>query len=97
MHTGEHSPTYPLANGDHTDDVRTELTENDDGFCTLQVRAKRGEGTRDQDRVTATLGRPSLEEVEEERDDFLDMIEDTVGRTREMRLSEDDGSEGEGQ
>ena len=82
-----------------TDDVRTELTENDDGFCTLQVRAKRGEGTRDQDRVTATLGCPSLKEVEEERDDFLDMIEDTVGRTREMQPGEDetpeDGEDGE--
>jgi hypothetical protein len=86
-----------MANGDHTDDLRTELAENDDGFCTLQVRAKRGEGTRDQDRVTATLGRPSLEEVEAERDEFLDMIEDTVARTREMQPSEDDGSEGEGQ
>jgi hypothetical protein len=86
-----------MANGDHTDDVREELIQNDDGFCTLQVRAKRGEGTRDQDRVTATLGRPSLEEVEAERDQFLDMIEDIVGRTREMQPSEDDGSEGEGQ
>ena len=46
---------------------------------------------------SATLGRPSLEEVEAERGDFLDMIEDTVARTREMQPSEDDGSEGEGQ
>lgn len=77
-----------------TDDVREELTQNDDGFCTLQVRAKRGEDTRDQDRVTATLGRPSLEEIEAERDDFLAMIEDTVERTREMQPGED-GEDGE--
>ena len=88
-----------MASGDHTNDVREELIQNDDGFCTLQVRAKRGEGTRDQDRVTATLGRPTLEEVEAERDEFLDMIEDTVGRTREMQPGEDetpeDGEDGE--
>ena len=82
-----------MTDRNHTNDVRTELTENDGGFCTLQVRAKRGEGTRDQDRVTATLGRPTREQVEDEREAFLAMVEDTVERTRTMQPGEDDGDE----
>ena len=85
-----------MTDRNHTDDVRQKLTENDEGFCTLQVRAKRGEDTRDQDRVTATLGRPTREEVEDERDAFLAMVEDTVERTRAMQPDEDDdGDEGD--
>ena len=82
-----------MTDRNHTDDVRTELTENDDSFCTLQVRAKRGEGTRDQDRVTATLGRSTREQVEDEREAFLAMVEDTVERTRAMQPGEDDGND----
>lgn len=79
-----------MTDWNHTDDVRQELTENDDGFCTLQVRAKRGVDTRDQDRVTATLGRPTREHVEDEREAFLAMVEDTVERTRAMQPGDDE-------
>ena len=86
-----------MTDRNHTDDVREELKQDNDGFCTLQVRAKRGEGTRDEDRVTATLGRPSLDEVEADRGRFLDMVEDSVERTREMQPGEDENDEdGEG-
>ena len=71
------------------DDLRTELAENEDGFCTLQVRTKRGDGTRDEDRVTATLGRNSLEEVEEQRPAMLEMVRETIEDTREMQPGED--------
>lgn len=73
-----------MANENHTDDVRAELSENDDGFCTLQVRAKRGEGTRDQDRVTATLGRGSVEEVADDYDQFMTLFKRAADDTREV-------------
>jgi hypothetical protein len=82
-----------MATDDHTDDLRTELRENDDGFCTLQVRTKRGDGTRDEDRVTATLGRNSLEAVEEQRPAMLEMVRETVEDTREMQPDEDESAE----
>ena len=82
-----------MANENHTDDVRTELRENDDGFCTLQVRTKRGDGTRDEDRVTAMLGRNSLEAVEEKRPAMLEMVRETVEETREMQPGEDESAE----
>ena len=86
-----------MTDRNHTDDVREVWKQNNDGFCTLQVRAKRGEGTRDEDCVTATLGRPSLDEVEADRSRFLDMVEDSVERTREMQPGEDENDEdGEG-
>ena len=78
-----------MATDDPTDELRTELRENDDGFCTLQVRTKRGDGTRDEDRVTATLGRNSLEEIEEQRPAMLEMVRETVEATREMQPGED--------
>jgi hypothetical protein len=78
-----------MTDSDHTDDLRTELVENENGFCTLQVRTKRGDGTRDEDRVTATLGRNSLEEVEKQRPAMLAMVRETVEETREMQPSED--------
>jgi hypothetical protein len=78
-----------MATENDTDDLRTELTENDDGFCILQVRTKRGDGTRDEDRVTATLGRNTLEEIEEQRPAMLDMVRETVEETREMQPDED--------
>ena len=77
-----------------TDDVREELTQNDDGFCTLQVRAKRGDGTRDQDRVTATLGRGSVEEVAEDYDQFIALFEDAAEDTRAVQAGEDESAEG---
>lgn len=83
-----------MAGTDYTDDVRLELhdndTDSDTGFCTLQVRTKRGTGTRDQDRITGTLARPTLEGLEAERDEFLELIEDTVARTRAMDHDEED-------
>ena len=82
-----------MAHENHTDDVRTELRENDNGFCTLQVRTKRGDGTRDEDRVTATLGRNSLEEVETQRSAMLAMVRETVEETREMQPGEDESAE----
>lgn len=85
-----------MANENHTDDVRAELSENDDGFCTLQVRAKRGEDTRDQDRVTATLGRGSVEEVADDYDQFMTLFERAADDTREVGNSdEDDDEEGD--
>jgi hypothetical protein len=77
--------------GNDTDDLRTELTE-ENGFCTLQVRTKRGNGTRDEDRVTATLGRDTLEEVEEQRPAMLDMVRETIEETREMQPGEGEES-----
>jgi hypothetical protein len=76
------------------DDLRTELTENEDGFCTLQVRTKRGDGTRDEDRVTATLGRNTLKEVDAQRPAMLAMVRETIEDTREMQPGEDETSEG---
>ena len=81
-----------MATNDHTDDVRQELIEND-GFCTLQVRAKRGEDTRDQDRVTATLGRGSVEEVADDYDEFMALFERAADDTREVGNDGDDGNE----
>jgi hypothetical protein len=70
------------------DDLQTELTENEDGFCTLQVQSKRGGGTRDEDRVKATLGRPTLEEIEEDRERFLEMVEETMAERRSSNQSD---------
>ena len=70
------------------DDLQTELTENEDGFCTLQVQSKRGGGTRDEDRVKATLGRPTLEEIEEDREQFLEMVEETMTERRSSNQSD---------
>ena len=84
------------------DDVWTNVEQDENGFCTLQVRAKRGEGTRDEDRVTATLGRDTLEEVEEQRPAMLAMVRETIEETREMQPSEnededeDDDGDGDG-
>jgi hypothetical protein len=74
-----------MASENPTDDLRTELRENDDGFCTLQVRTKRGDGTRDEDRVTATLGRDSLEAVEERRERMMDLVRATAEDAREIQ------------
>lgn len=73
-----------MARRNATDTLETELNE-DDGFCTLQVRAKRGEGTRDEDRITVTLGRSTREEVEEERDALIGMVKDTAERVRAIQ------------
>ncbi|ELY58730.1 DUF7389 domain-containing protein [Natronococcus jeotgali] len=70
------------------DDLQTELTENEDGFCTLQVQSKRGDGTRDEDRVKATLGRNSIEEIEEDREQFLEIVEDTMAERRSSNQSD---------
>ncbi|MDG5762012.1 hypothetical protein QA600_22100 [Natronococcus sp. A-GB1] len=70
------------------DDLQTELTENEDGFCTLQVQSKRGGGTRDEDRVKATLGRNSIEEIEEDREQFLEMVEETMAERRSSNQSD---------
>ncbi|MDG5821833.1 hypothetical protein [Natronococcus sp. A-GB7] len=70
------------------DDLQTELTENEDGFCTLQVQSKRGGGTRDEDRVKATLGRNSIEEIEEDREQFLEMVEETMTERRSSNQSD---------
>ena len=80
---------------ENNDDVRTKLSE-ENGFCTLQVRTKRGEDTRDEDRVTATLGRDTLEEVEEQRPAMLAMVRETIEKTREMQPSEDENEDGDG-
>lgn len=88
-------PYYPMARNEPTDDVREELIQNDDGFCTLQVRTKRGDGTRDEDRVTATLGRNSLEAVEAQRPAMLEMVRETIEETREMQPGEDESTEDE--
>jgi hypothetical protein len=82
-----------MATENHTDGLRAELRENDDGFCTLQVRTKRGDGTRDEDRVTAELGRNNLEEVEEQRPAMLAMVRETIEETREMQPGEDESAD----
>ena len=73
----------------YTDDLRTELIENDDGFCRLEVRATRGTGTRDSERITAELGRNTLEAVEEQRPELLAMVGETIEETRTMQPGED--------
>ena len=80
----------------HTDDLRTELIENDDGFCRLEVRATRGTGTRDSERITAELGRNTLEAVEEQRPELLAMVGETIEETRTMQ-PEDGENAGEGE
>jgi len=81
-----------MARNDGTDDLRTELSE-ENGFCTLEVRAKRGSGTRDEDRVTATLARDTLEEVEDHRESLLAMVRGTVEDARAIQpdAAEEDG------
>ena len=81
-----------MATEDHTDDLRTELAE-ENGFCTLQVRAKRGSGTRDSERITATLGRDTLGEVEEQRERLVAMVRDTIEDVRSIQP--DEGADGE--
>lgn len=78
-----------MARRNATDTLETELNENDsDGFCTLQVQSKRGDGTRDEDRVKATLGRNSIEEIKEDREQFLEMIEETMAARRASNQSD---------
>lgn len=77
-----------MARNNAADDLTTELTEDEDGFCTLQVQSKRGDGTRDEDRVKATLGRNSIEEIEEDRERFLEMIEETMTERRASNQSD---------
>ena len=84
-----------MASDDHTDDLRTELAE-ENGFCTLQVRAKRGSGTRDSERITATLGRGTLGEVEERRERLLAMVRDTIEDARTIQPDEDVDGENTG-
>jgi len=83
---GDLPPVNSMAGND---EVETEVTTGDE-FCTLQVRTKRGNGTRDQDRVTATLGRDSLEAIDEDRDEFIRMVKDT---TEEVRAIQPDADE----
>ena len=71
--------------------TRTELAE-ENGFCTLQVRAKRGSGTRDSERITATLGRGTLGAVEERRERVLAMVRDTIEDAR--TIQPDEGADG---
>jgi hypothetical protein len=66
------------------DELETEVS-TDDEFCTLQVRTKRGSGTRDQDRITATLGRDSLEAVEDDREQFIEMVKETAEDVRDIQ------------
>lgn len=77
-----------MARNNAADDLTTELTEDENGFCTLQVQSKRGDGTRDEDRVKATLGRNSIEEIEEDRERFLEMIEETMTERRASNQSD---------
>jgi hypothetical protein len=77
-----------MARNNAADDLTTELTEDEDGFCTLQVQSKRGDGTRDEDRVKATLGRNSIEEIEEDRERLLEMIEETMTERRASNQSD---------
>jgi hypothetical protein len=74
------------------DDVRTELTE-EEAFCTLQIQTKRGDGTRDEDRIKATLRRDSLDEIEADRERFLAMIENTISEVREYQPTHDGDDE----
>ena len=74
------------------DELETEVS-TDSEFCTLQVRTKRGSGTRDQDRITATLGRDSLEAVEEDRERFIEMVKDTAEQVRDIQPETDEGEE----
>jgi hypothetical protein len=76
-----------MTDENHTDDLRTELTE-ENGFCRLEVRAKRGTGTRDEERITAELGRDTPEEVENQRPAMLEMVRATIEETREMQPGE---------
>ena len=71
------------------DDVRTNVEQDETGLCTLQMRTKRGEDTRDEDRVTATLGRDTLEKVEEQRPAMPAVVRESIEETREMQPGED--------
>lgn len=75
----------------HDDEIETEVSSGEE-FCTLQVRTKRGNGTRDQDRVTATLGRDSLEAVEEDRERLIEVVKETAEDARAIQpeAGEDD-------
>ena len=72
------------------DTLEADLIEREDGFCTLQVQSKRGSGTRDEDRVKAKLGRPTLAEIDEEREAFLSMIEETMDARRAANREDED-------
>jgi hypothetical protein len=90
MDREKQSPIHPMTPETTADDLRTELTE-ENGFCRLEVRATRGEGTRDSERITAELARGTLEEVEEQRPAMLAMVRETIEETREMQAG--DGEE----
>jgi hypothetical protein len=73
----------------HTD-VETEEHEN---FATLEIRATRGDGTRDQERVKLKYSRDTLAEVDADRGEALRMVDETLAETRQMhheRTDEDD-------
>ena len=73
----------------HTD-VDTEEHEN---FATLEIRATRGDGTRDQERVKLKYSRETLAEVDADRDEALRMVNETLAEVRQMdhdRVNADD-------
>lgn len=83
-----------MPNENHTDDIQEELRESN-GFCILQVRAKLGSGTCDSERITATLGRDALEEIEDEREDLLAMVRETIEDVRTMQPEDGENDEEE--
>ena len=73
----------------HTD-VETEEHEN---FATLEIRATRGDGTRDQERVKLKYSRDTLAEVDADWEEAVRMVDETLAETRQMhhdRTDEDD-------
>jgi hypothetical protein len=72
----------------HTD-VRTEEHEN---YATLEIRATRGDGTRDQERVKLAYSRDTLAEVEADREEALRMVDESLVEVRQMEYDRvDDG------
>lgn len=51
----------------------------------LKIQTTRGTGTRDQDKVTGKVRADSLEELEERRDEMMDVLTETADEARSFQ------------
>ena len=65
-------------------ELTSDVTETED-FCILQIQSKRGSGTRDEDRVKATLKRDTREDVEAEREALIEQVRATLTDVRAIQ------------
>ncbi|ELZ96550.1 DUF7389 domain-containing protein [Haloferax sulfurifontis] len=73
----------------HNDEIEASVEEHG-SYCALEVRSKRGTGTRNEDRVKATLARPTLDDVEGEKDQLIALVKESLGDAREFQPDADE-------